>query len=144
MLDLRHYFKPKPLHFDYSFGVHCCHFRAISSSWRPSTKEKTPIMNLCLWRSPCNNQHNAKSKWLVVFLRTFERVSAPTCSLCKNVNINKLNTNINKLSIQMYKIIESYKMCPISPGACICEREMTLDYFLYFGVWWPSQPFGLN
>jgi hypothetical protein len=78
MLDLRHHFKPKLLLFGYSFGIHCCHFRDMSLFWRPSTKEKTPIMNLCLWWSSYNNQHYARNKWLVVFLRTFVRGRPPT------------------------------------------------------------------
>jgi hypothetical protein len=73
MLDLRHYFKSKLLIFGDSFGVHCCHFRVMSLSWRPSTEEKTPIMNLCSRQISCNNQHYARNKWLVVFLRTFGR-----------------------------------------------------------------------
>jgi hypothetical protein len=77
MLYLRHHFKPKLLLFGYSFGVHCCPIRGISSSWRPSTEEKTPIMNPRLCRSSCNNQHYARIKWLVVFLRTFGKERPP-------------------------------------------------------------------
>jgi hypothetical protein len=46
MLDLRRHFKPKLLLFGYSFGIHRCHFQAMSSSQGPSVEKKTPITNL--------------------------------------------------------------------------------------------------
>jgi hypothetical protein len=47
-------------------------------------------------------------------------------NLCKDANINKLNANINKLSIQVYKIIKSYQMYPISRCRYMYRRGVEL------------------
>jgi hypothetical protein len=47
-------------------------------------------------------------------------------NLCKDANINKLNANINELSIQVYKIIESYQMYPISRCRYMCRRGVEM------------------
>jgi hypothetical protein len=47
-------------------------------------------------------------------------------NLCKDANINKLNANIKKLSIQVYKIIESYQTYTISRCRYMCQRGVEL------------------
>jgi hypothetical protein len=122
------------------------HPRREVTKGRTNHKSRHPLIDLLLrakaWGCPRKSHKKAPTVW-----RKIKR------NLPKNKSPRKsqpLLWGIGGYTLQVRSCAPIEKQAhPISQKAACSrasssEREMALNHFLYFGAWWPSQPFGLT